>query len=252
MKYLPLCAILASLIVLIGCETTDISTDTSVSADADADATGGDIGSDVTGDTAGSDADVVNNDTYLQPDETLVKIHAKTPDNKPAKFYVCHGGYVCPGDSTKDDHVFENVTEIDVMEIADWKYGSEFFVAVERKDHLFSSWYVQTFKNLVKPTGVEYLTYDWSAPGSWGLAPNGTYLDSDDGQEKTVETKVDVEYVVISDGFAKGIVDNKKILPKEGAYISWEGEISDDLTTITYSMKNTEGYTWNGTLTLVK
>ncbi|MCX6715183.1 MAG: hypothetical protein NTX72_05220 [Candidatus Uhrbacteria bacterium] len=144
-------------------------------------------------------------DVKVTSTEGYITINAKTPDGKPADFYVCDEVSSCTsfGDPsivpTNPTYIFKNVDSIKVQTAANIKFGNTFGVRVMRPDHLFVDWNFTAKGNPDKQFASGY-THEWTDVGSWGLAPNGTYQDSSDNKKKSVATNVVNDKIVLTVG----------------------------------------------------
>lgn len=247
--------VIASLALFAGCDTENPSNEFDSSAQADGGSNDG-----------GGKPDANSNPDYWDWKDVPViddyghtLIEGKVPDDKPATFYVCSS---CPSwkggqspDYEKDPcvnmrepnetHVHDTVVFKDVLSfkyptIAHIKFGSDFKVCVERKNHLFVPQFFH-IEGAADPKMSTSKKLEWKNAGSWGLAPNGTYVDSDGGGKTQVKTTVVNNKVIIDLGIpTKTTVDNTN-LSGEDTYAKVNGNISTDLSKITYDVliKNT-------------
>jgi len=246
--------VLAVLALCAGCETTTSSPDTSTQADG--------VSQDASGETSG---DVSNYDDVAEwkdvniVNQGYVAIEAKSPDGKPVSFYYCNlcncdvGGVPINGPCKS---FMENTTSYKYFGIANLGGGTPVWwdFRVVRKNYLFVDWNVKVEGNPNKKTIVPY-TYDWTKIGSWGLAPNGVYLDSIDGQKADITTKVKNGKVTLNYWGTDAIVTDDQISPDDknpGKKIS--GTISKDLSVIQLQIvyPNNPEENFTTTLTLVK
>lgn len=184
--------ILASLALCTGCpsDPTDNPQDTSTQVDG-----GGNDGGGKDTPTGGWE------DIKLHPTEGYVAVEISTPDGKPADFYICTSG------SCGDVNTLPEVDEFTVLEknIVKLQYftkapiegkGIEMEIRIARPNYLFVDW-----KFLVKgnpdTNWTNSYTHEWKDIGSWGLAPNGTYLDSSDGKNTSIVTSIKDEKVTL-------------------------------------------------------
>lgn len=75
----------------------------------------------------------------------------------------------------------------------------------------------------------------WDKPGDWGLAPQGTYVDEEDGDEELVKTWIEADQILIeSSGSIVGAVERDKFSWETEDVAYSNGTISLDLSTVSY------------------
>ena len=107
-------------------------------------------------------------------------------------------------------------------------------------DHLF----VPIKINAASHAGTDPIEIAWDFPGAWGLAPNGTYRDSEDGEKYDVTTKYSSEHggiILLQTGLLIGIVGGDAFAWQADSGTTYEGTISSDLTTISYHETKSSG-----------
>jgi hypothetical protein len=254
--------ILASLALCTGCPSDPIDNPQDTSTQVD----GG--GNDGGGDTSNSDTPTWQ-DVDLQFGEGYALITAKTPDNKPATFYVCNqcpnwvgGNEEDPSDpcrnlrepnpsSPNNTQIFKDVAELNFPTKASIEFGYDYTVCVERQNHLFIP-FKFNLKGAKNPQMANAKNCEWKDTGSWGLAPNGTYISSDGTKKKTFETSVKNGKVLMT-GVTGDIPDGVPITNNtwtfEDTNIISSGTISEDLSTVSYSFKGkATGKEFSGTV----
>ena len=113
--------------------------------------------------------------------------------------------------------------------------------------HLFAARTV----NLVQDDDGTEMTLEWPE-GSWGLAPNGTYVDSDN-YESEVSTSVVGNVVIMILSFETPVAGNRfSGTNPDDAANHIDGTISDDLTTIEFTETTASGSVYEVTLTLLE
>lgn len=174
---------------------------------------------------------------------------AKTPDDKPASFYVC--GYSCTGgsdhpetvpvkpmfSSTDITNIEAKMSAYDQSDGGDTK-GQRFSIRVIRSNYLFADREFTAIGSKDKTKATLY-SHEWKEVGSWGLAPNKTgCIDSHDGKKKNVVTSVKNGKVTlkIGDSYELWVTGDKFIetdsMPIAG--MKYNGTIQPDLSVITY------------------
>jgi len=90
---------------------------------------------------------------------------------------------------------------------------------------------------------------NWTEEGSWGLAPNGAYVDSSNDSVRAVETGLDGDRVFMNMGLNVMVHVTGAAFYGEKPGVTLEGTISDDLSLITYKLEASNGNVSEGTLT---
>jgi hypothetical protein len=251
--------ILASLALCTGCPSDPIDNPQDTSTQVD----GG--GNDGGGDTSNSDTPTWQ-DVDLQFGEGYALITAKTPDNKPATFYVCNqcpnwvgGNEEDPSDpcrnlrepnpsSPNNTQIFKDVAELNFPTKASIEFGYDYTVCVERQNHLFIP-FKFNLKGAKNPQMANAKNCEWKDTGSWGLAPNGTYLNSSDNKLRSITTNITNEKVMITGISTNTIPVSGNQLTYEDEFTIVSGNISSDLSAISYSLKYPKtGKEFSGTL----
>jgi hypothetical protein len=239
---------IASLALLTGCPTDEPSNG---SQDTSAQVDGG--GND--GGVSTSDSDTLTwKDVEVQSGEGYALITAKTPDNKPATFYVCNqcpswiGGFEeNPSDPCRnmrepdlthpsDTQIFKDIAELNLPTKASIEFGSDYTVCVERQNHLFVpiKFNLKGAKDLQSANAKNC---EWKNVGSWGLAPNKTCTDSFNGKKKSVSTSIKENKVTLMIGTREVWVTDHSFsstdLEKANG-IDLTGTINEDGSVITY------------------
>ncbi len=174
-----------------------------------------------------------------------ITVTGKSPDGLPGTFYVEKG---CSSEPWKyfQEHTFANVASFEVK-IDDWRIGDYNCVQFTRDKHLFVP-YGFEIKDSDKDATFNF---DWSAPYSWGLAPNGIYVDDVDDKNYEVETYVEDQKIFIYLGFSFGAPLNIDTFDGEDENDGekLKGTVADDLQTITFHSVYPSGKKYEGTLT---
>lgn len=199
------------------------------------------------------------NDINLLSQEGYVLIQAKTPDDKPADFYICSDGcenFENPTVVPKTKRMEKNVTNINFHTKAGYAgvWNPTFTVRVVRNNHMFVDQSVKVYADK-NPSKVNTFTVDWTEKGSWGLAPNGLYNSSHSGKNEKVSTSVKNGKVTLTWFGDDAIVANDVLSPySSDSYFQISGNISPDLSQIQVKIEAPvePQKNFTSTLTLVK
>ena len=211
-------------------------------------------------------------DIVLKQCEMLVTVKGVSPDGKPASFYVFNNCGVWEEKDCIIPASAENVSEFELTFAIstgcnDVDPGS-FGVHATRPNYLFAD-YRSPFIKVPPPTQTAYtlLPVAWT-DGTWGLAPNGQYYDSYDYDKVQNHPKHAIKTEIASlDNKTMSVVirDSGSPFSSEGVGIvtgdsfvvastksGFQGNISADLSVITYHSDDGFGNVHDGTLTLIK
>lgn len=247
--------VLASLALCTGCEADPQNTDSSTTAQNDGGSNdGGNTGSDIS--SAGFE-DVKL--AYGEWGSGYVSIQAKTPDGKPATFYVCRDNSSCykdpvDGKIIKPEWTFKDTTNFELHTAANFK-GDLFFIYAERENHLFVPLHFTAQGDKANPKKPVVYAHEWKDVGSWGLAPNGTYLDTLHSNNKPVVTSVKNGKVTLTYAKTDAIVTHDAFSPNDqDPDLKLSGQISDDLSKVQLKAEfpNLPNKNYETTLTIVK
>jgi len=171
------------------------------------------------------------------PNEGLAAIELDVPDKKPATFYICVENTCNPmNPGHSDSKVFKDTNHVYYPFSISKLFDFDTTVFVERQNYLFVDWHSKIkggddFVNTVK--------FNWSAPYSWGLAPNnGNCTDSFSGKPVKISTdfkngKLEMNY----DNSLTAWISNNTFIETDHepiAGMKFSGTISEDLSTIQY------------------
>lgn len=253
MKFFQTILVIASLALCMGCDVDPTGSQDSSSVQTDGGSKdGGNIGSDNGQGDSSTDAEIQWNK------QTKLTIIVKTPDGLPADLYVCGGGSCYSGDAkpfVDPPNGFvkkvEGAEEIEFVQ-NDFGFTEVTFYAV-RKNYLFYYLNVHYVNGDKKEDTVNTT---WTEPGSWGLAPNGTYIDSFDGGKQTsITTSVKNGKVTLTYNNSGGIVTHDAFLPDDqNPNKKIAGQISNDLSQLQLkaTFPNLPEKNFETTLTVVK
>ena len=124
--------------------------------------------------------------------------------------------------------------------------SADYDIAFECPTHLFRDY---TAKVAISDNGSTH-TFDWSDPGAWGWAPNGTYVDQFGAEHKVKTVFVD-DKVMTELWFKVNIVDNE-FTAMDPSYGTMVGTISNDYKQISYTVTGLNGNVLEVDLTLLE
>ncbi len=203
--------------------------------------------------SAGADGSITSDGSLAN----TYTITGKSPDGKPMTFWVFTESCWIGIKEEKLMHgskKFENVTEFTFTK-ANEGDTDQVCIQADRPNYLFIDFLIP--KNELLTQNGKSLNLAWDTLGSWGLAPNGVYLDSYDQQEKEkmIKTSVKNGKVVLTYAGTDAIVTHDVLSPDGqdwGQNLS--GKISDDLHEIQISVDRPKApeNSFKTTLTLIK
>lgn len=173
----------------------------------------------------------------MNPKEySLVTLNGKTPDGKPATFHVDNSAWTID---------YNNVTEFSMTtDVIAWNNdesmnGNDLYVSIERQNYIFVPWSIHALGDKSHPTVPVVYEHEWS-DGTYALDGTGNFESTDGKIKKTFKTivengKIFVEGASADYHHAPMITYNKWFYEDDDELVN--GNISDDLSTIIFSMK---------------
>ena len=178
-----------------------------------------------------------------------ITLKAKTPDGKPATFYVCIS--ICEGYNEATGAFEKNVIHKsegnELSFSAVMTYNRQFDVRIIKNNYLFAQWNTKVEDAMMSAKKDTSVSHEWTEIGSWGYSMNKTNcLDSLDGKKKNVATSVKNGKVTLKVGTSdfEALVTDHSIVATDATKadgFDLTGTINADGSVITYHWTNAGG-----------